>query len=284
LIGQFLEILHGASGLFSWHREMGVEHLDISEESIRTVMGWADKGSERTETHPDRRAAPQKYGKKPPSPEIGGVQLLQPEIGIVHVPGSETRVSDDRSVAPQKFSRSALPTVEVPPLVDGATQSSEEPILCKGDPDAQLCFFSEALDYFSPAGELFLKILKAMNLDRESISLCTFAPLDYTQGLPSIRERVARIGEQAEEFISGSRRRTDGRYPRIICTFGDSALKILMGSRYLLTDARGRFHNYNGVELMPTYHPAQILADQNLKRVVWEDIKQIMATAGLTRG
>lgn len=221
---------------------MGVEHLDISEESIRTVMGWIDKGSERTGTQPDRRAAP------------------------------------------QKFSRRVLPTVEVPPQVDGETQSAEELILCKGDPDAQLCFFSETLDYFSPAGELFLKILKAMNLDRESISLCTFAPLDYTQGLPRIRERVARIGAQAEEFISGSRRGRDGRYPRIICTFGDSALKILMGSRYLLTDARGRFYNYNGIELMPTYHPAQILADQSLKRVVWEDIKKIMATAGLTRG
>ncbi|MBF0468467.1 MAG: hypothetical protein HQK61_06235 [Desulfamplus sp.] len=54
-------------------------------------------------------------------------------------------------------------------------------------------------------------------------------------------------------------------------------MKILMGREYMLTTARGIFYNYNGIALMPTYHPAQILEDNSLKRFVWEDMKQIMA-------
>jgi len=275
LRGQLLEILHGAYSLFSWNREMGVDYLDISDESIRTVRGWVYKSSERADNNPDRKITPEKHDTRQPSSEIKRAQVRRPEIRVAD--------NNNRPEAPQKFSRRALPNAEVPPQVDGATESADEFICCKGDLNSQLFFFSEALDYSTPAGELFLKILKAINLDRERIALATFDPLDYTQGLPKIRQKVTQLSEQAEELINGARIRTKGRYPQVICTFGDAALKIFMGSRYLLTDARGIFHNYNGIELMPTYHPAQILKDQALKRLVWEDMKQIMAKQGFQK-
>jgi uracil-DNA glycosylase len=42
-----------------------------------------------------------------------------------------------------------------------------------------------------------------------------------------------------------------------------------------ITSLRGRFHSYQGILLMPTYHPAFLLRNPNSKRDVWEDMKKI---------
>lgn len=186
-----------------------------------------------------------------------------------------------RGAASDNISNRGAVTAGVLPSVDGEIQSEEHTVICEGDLNAQIFFLSEALYYGSPQGQLFLNILKAMNLTRETVCLCTFNPIDYTKGLHMVRRQVDQIRSQAEESIHDARTRTGGRYPKVICLFGDAALKILMGREYMLTAERGKFHNYNGIHVMPTWHPAQILADSSLKRWVWEDMKQIMAiTAG----
>jgi len=43
-----------------------------------------------------------------------------------------------------------------------------------------------------------------------------------------------------------------------------------------ISKLRGRFHNYNGIKLLPTYHPAYLLRNPDKKRAVWEDMKLLM--------
>jgi hypothetical protein len=43
-----------------------------------------------------------------------------------------------------------------------------------------------------------------------------------------------------------------------------------LGGRAVLAQA-GRFHMYEGIKLMPTYHPAYLLRNPPAKKQVWED-------------
>jgi DNA polymerase len=45
---------------------------------------------------------------------------------------------------------------------------------------------------------------------------------------------------------------------------------------------RGRWHEFRGIPLMATYHPAYLLRNQSLgeKRKVWEDMLQVLERLG----
>ncbi|MBF0241340.1 MAG: hypothetical protein HQK64_02540 [Desulfamplus sp.] len=228
---QVCQAIEEVSELFSWYRQIGIKHLDISEESIKVISRWTEKRKINTPVY----------------------QQL-----------SHTVVAKAKPI-------------DVITKVDEITFSS---IKCEGDLNSQLFFFSESFSYTEPIGELFINILKAMNHKKESICLCTFPPLDYRLSIPVLRQQVNFTRKQVEDCIDEIKAKTNGFYPQIICTLGDSALKIMMGREYMLSSSRGRFHNYNGTRLMPTYHPANIIDDKNLKRLVWEDMKQVMGIIG----
>ena len=48
-----------------------------------------------------------------------------------------------------------------------------------------------------------------------------------------------------------------------------------------LKTMRGRFQEYNGIKVMPTYHPETLIKDPGYKRSTWEDVQKIMAVLGL---
>jgi DNA polymerase len=50
---------------------------------------------------------------------------------------------------------------------------------------------------------------------------------------------------------------------------------------------RGRFQTYEGIPLMPTFHPAFLLRNPSAKREVWADLQLVMAELdrlGIARG
>jgi uracil-DNA glycosylase len=64
--------------------------------------------------------------------------------------------------------------------------------------------------------------------------------------------------------------------PRIICALGSFAAHTLLKSEAPITVLRGRFHSYQGIPLMPTYHTAYLLRNPEAKKMVWEDVQMIM--------
>ncbi len=65
--------------------------------------------------------------------------------------------------------------------------------------------------------------------------------------------------------------------PQIICTLGTEASKALLNTKAGITALRGKFHNYYKIKVMPTFHPAELIENENKKRYVWEDMKKVMA-------
>jgi DNA polymerase len=64
--------------------------------------------------------------------------------------------------------------------------------------------------------------------------------------------------------------------PRVICALGTFASHTLLKTDVPITVLRGKFHAYQGIQLMPTYHPAYLLRNPGAKKQVWEDIQKIM--------
>jgi DNA polymerase len=73
--------------------------------------------------------------------------------------------------------------------------------------------------------------------------------------------------------------------PEVICTLGRIACNELIGRDLKITQARGKWHSYMEIPVLPTYHPAYILRNpsrqRQLKGQVWDDIRAIMARLGL---
>ncbi|MBN2687416.1 MAG: uracil-DNA glycosylase, partial [Deltaproteobacteria bacterium] len=57
---------------------------------------------------------------------------------------------------------------------------------------------------------------------------------------------------------------------------GTFAAKTLLNTDLSISVLRGRFHEYHGIKLMPTYHPAYLLRNPGAKKQVWEDVQMIM--------
>jgi DNA polymerase len=56
---------------------------------------------------------------------------------------------------------------------------------------------------------------------------------------------------------------------------GNTAMKNLLDTREGITRLRGRFQDYKGIKVMPTFHPAYLLRDPSKKRETWEDLKMV---------
>ncbi len=68
--------------------------------------------------------------------------------------------------------------------------------------------------------------------------------------------------------------------PRIICAFGEVAAMSLLETAVPLSRLRGRFHDFKGMRVMPTYSPEYLLDHPGAKRTAWEDLKQVIQFMG----
>jgi len=64
--------------------------------------------------------------------------------------------------------------------------------------------------------------------------------------------------------------------PDLICALGTFAAQTLLETQKPISKLRGSFHQYMGIRLLPTYHPAYLLRNPAKKRDVWEDMKKLM--------
>jgi DNA polymerase len=69
--------------------------------------------------------------------------------------------------------------------------------------------------------------------------------------------------------------------PEVIVALGKFAAQTLLRSKTPITQLRGRWFDYQGIMLMPTFHPAYLLRNPGEKRLVWEDIQKVMRVLGL---
>ena len=148
-----------------------------------------------------------------------------------------------------------------------------------GDPNAPLMFVGEAPGeqedkrgepFVGPAGELLDKMIEAMGWSRRSVFINNIVLCRPPGNRNPQPDEVA----ACKPFLDA---RIGSIAPRIIVALGRPAANTLLGRDAPISVLRGKFHDRNGVRVMPTFHPAYLLREPDKKREAWADLKLVMA-------
>src|SRR5262249_34321291 len=153
-----------------------------------------------------------------------------------------------------------------------------------GNPRARLVFVGEGPGadedakgepFVGRAGQLLTEIItKGMKLRRQDVYICNVVKCRPPGNRNPEPDEVA----ACEPFLVRQLRAIG---PEVIVALGKFAAQTLLRSKTPITQLRGRWFDYQGIMLMPTFHPAYLLRNPGDKRLVWEDIQKVMRVLGL---
>lgn len=158
------------------------------------------------------------------------------------------------------------------------SQGRSKIVFGDGDPKAQLVFVGEGpgfeedqqgKPFVGPAGQLLTRIIEAINLTRSQVYICNIVKCRPPGNRNPEPEEINTCFPFLERQITAIQ-------PDFICALGTFAAQTLLRTTTPISRLRGRFHEYRGIRVLPTYHPAYLLRNPEKKREVWEDMKMLM--------
>jgi uracil-DNA glycosylase len=151
--------------------------------------------------------------------------------------------------------------------IRGMGDSSSELMVIGGMPEPEDS--RTGMAYSGKEGELLDKILSAMELNRDSVYIT-----------PAVKCCLPAVPEPGKENIQACKfyllKEIEFVRPKIICAFGNLAANALLGVPLPIERLRGRFHIFQGIQVMPTFSLRRLLQHPEDKRATWEDIKLVM--------
>jgi len=155
-----------------------------------------------------------------------------------------------------------------------------------GNPRAELCFVGEGpgenedlqgVPFVGAAGQLLTKMIEAMGYSRDDVYICNVVKCRP----PNNRNPEPDEVEACEPFL---RAQLAAVQPKAIVALGKFAAQTLLRDSTPITRMRGQWREYQGIQLMPTFHPAYLLRNPAEKRKAWEDLQQVMKLFGKNPG
>lgn len=146
-----------------------------------------------------------------------------------------------------------------------------------GNPNADLMIIGEAPGFnedkqgepfVGEAGQLLDKIMAAINFKREDIYIANILKHRPPENRdPKVEERANSLPYLLKQIELVD--------PKLILCVGRVSGTTLLGKDDSLKNMRSKFHEFNGRELMVTYHPAALLRNKQWKRPTWEDVQKL---------
>jgi len=125
------------------------------------------------------------------------------------------------------------------------------------------------------AGDLLTEILKAIDVPREQVFICNVVkcrpPSNRTPQQEEIEACVPYLYRQLEKLR-----------PEVILAMGGTAAQTLLQTRQSLGAMRNKVHQFRGIPLVVTYHPAALLRNPHWKKPTWDDVRiarQLLSTS-----
>ena len=152
-----------------------------------------------------------------------------------------------------------------------------------GNPSARLVFLGEApgadedkqgIPFVGRAGQLLTKIIEACTLSRDDVYILNILKCRP----PGNRNPLPAEASSCRSFLN---RQLAVIRPEFICCLGSVAAQNLLDTDTTIGRLRGSFHDYQGIKVLCTYHPAYLLRNPPAKRQVWEDMQLLMAEMGI---
>ena len=149
----------------------------------------------------------------------------------------------------------------------------------EGDPNSAVMFIGEApgededksgRPFVGAAGRILTDIIeRGMKLARKSVFIGNVIKCRPPQNRDPLPEEVKECRTFLERQVRIIR-------PKVIVALGKHAAHLLLESNEPISLLRGKWGDYLGIPVMPTYHPAYLLYNNSGKREVWNDIKQVI--------
>lgn len=160
-----------------------------------------------------------------------------------------------------------------------------------GNPEAKLMLIGEAPGpeedemgkvFVGAAGQLLTKMIEAMGMKREEIYLANVLKCrpDMPEGAMGNRKPTSMEMKGCLPFLQAQ---ITIIQPKLIVALGATAMEGLLEEKTPIGKLRGNWLHFQGIPLLPTYHPTYLLRNQSVaeKRKVWEDLLQVMERLGL---
>lgn len=155
-----------------------------------------------------------------------------------------------------------------------------------GNPKARLVFVGEGPGadedaqgepFVGDAGKMLNRIIAAMELKREDVYICNVVKCRPPQNRPPESDEVSACSPFLLRQLRSIR-------PEAIVALGSSAAQSLLQTKVPISKLRGKFHDFHGMPLMPTYHPSYLLrtgGNSDSFWSVWDDMTQVLQLLNL---
>lgn len=155
----------------------------------------------------------------------------------------------------------------------------------EGDLNAELMFIGEApgrdedmqgRPFVGRAGQLLTKIIHAMKFQRDEVYITNIVKCRP----PGNRNPQGIEIASCKDYLLAQIELIN---PKVIVTLGKVAADFFIRSSLGMTALRGDFYDFDNIKVMPTFHPSYLIRNEgnkNLKKMVWEDMKKVMAFLG----
>lgn len=205
------------------------------------------------------------------------------EILRVNQPSQAQQAPETPAVKPSGWDelKKAVATCTKCPL----SAERQNTVFGEGDQNARLMFIGEGpgadedaqgRPFVGKAGQLLTKMINAMGFTREQVYIANIVKCRP----PGNREPFQ---EEVNACIGFLYNQIELVKPEIIICLGSTAAVHLLKTGLRISHLRGKFQNYNGIKVMPTFHPSYLLRNESKKRDVWNDLKLVMNELGLSK-
>jgi len=214
---------------------------------------------------------------RPPGPTPGGVQITPSPGPATPPPSRAASPGDDKTKALRGIS-DRVATCSRCHLCQQRTHT----VPGQGNPAPEILFVGEGpgaeedrqgLAFVGRAGKLLTQMIKAMGLTREEV---------FIGNIVKCRPPGNRVPtpDEMEACMPYLREQIQILKPRVIVALGSTAVKGLLHCTSGITRLRGTWMSFDGIDLMPTFHPAYLLRDPSKKKDAWDDLQEVLRRLG----
>ena len=247
---KFIKILDSAENWLLQEKAEGRTRVDVSPETLKSLAA--------------------KSASKPRPP------AARPEPPPAKRPGAAARIlaSDPELAAIEK----EIAACTKCPLAPTRTHT----VSGQGNPRPEIAFIGEGpgaeedkqgVAFVGRAGQLLTSIIGAMGLTRDEVwigNIVKCRPPGNRTPFP----------DEMEACMPFLKRQLAILKPKVIVCLGATAVKGLLGEQIGITKLRGNWRSFEGIDVMPTFHPAYLLRNASGKAPVWEDMKAVLKHLG----